>query len=254
MSGPESMDPASVVAVATLADEVRRSLFHHVRRSADGLTREQAAAAAGISRKLAAFHLDKLVAVGLLVARTGGGTRRVGRRPKLYTIADSAIQVSIPSRRTDLLSGMLVAAVAHHRPDENAAQAARRVAHQRGCATGAAERESHRPGRLGAERALSITHRLLERLGYQPARAAVDCLLLKNCPFHPQAVEEPELVCGINHAYVTGLLDGLQATSLDAVLAPAPEHCCVEVRRRYSDRVSGLSSGARARLERGPSE
>jgi predicted ArsR family transcriptional regulator len=49
-----------------LADRTRRALYEHVRRARDhGVTREQAAAALGISRALAAFHLDKLVAAVL---------------------------------------------------------------------------------------------------------------------------------------------------------------------------------------------
>src|SRR4051794_1510584 len=64
------LDVSAVSAVAALSDPIRRALFEAIRRAPDALTREQAAAAVGISRKLAAFHLEKLVAVGLLALDT----------------------------------------------------------------------------------------------------------------------------------------------------------------------------------------
>ena len=66
--------------------------------------------------------------------------------------------------------------------------------------------------------------------------AAHDLLRLRNCPFHPLVESSPELVCGLNHAYLCGILHGLGAdTALDAVLAPEPGQCCVAFRRRESD-------------------
>jgi predicted ArsR family transcriptional regulator len=47
-------------------------------------------------------------------------------------------------------------------------------------------------------------------------------LRLRNCPFAPLAGETPQLVCGINHAFLTGFIDSLQASALTAVLVPAP--------------------------------
>ncbi|MEV5893347.1 hypothetical protein [Nonomuraea fuscirosea] len=52
-------------------------------------------------------------------------------------------------------------------------------------------------------------------------------MTLRNCPFHPMAADDPDLVCAINHAFVPGLLDGLGAPTLDATLAPRPGNCCV---------------------------
>lgn len=61
-------------------------------------------------------------------------------------------------------------------------------------------------------------------------RAAPAKVLRRNCPFHPMAAEAPGLVCGINHAFLTGFLDGLGTASATAVLNPAAGHCCVELR------------------------
>jgi hypothetical protein len=37
-------------------------------------------------------------------------------------------------------------------------------------------------------------------------------------------------VCGLNHAFLSGLVDGLGASTFAAVLAPSPGACCVELR------------------------
>lgn len=96
---PPRVDP--MAALAVLGDESRRQLLDFVRRARRPVTREEASAAVGISRKLAAFHLDKLVASGLLQARHGGnGPRRVGRAPKVYEPSPHALSLSLPHAAT----------------------------------------------------------------------------------------------------------------------------------------------------------
>jgi len=223
---------ASITALAALGDEQRRRLFGYIRHAHRPVTREEAAASAGISRKLAAHHLDKLVAAGLLSARypSPAGIRKVGRAPKVYELADTGISVSIPERRHELLADILLDAVRTESGGETARQAALRVARQRGRDLGTTERDRRRPGRLGAERALTITEAVLAEHGFEPARPAPTEVELRNCPFHPLAAQAPELVCGINHAFLSGLLDGLGADALDARLQPQPGHCCVRLR------------------------
>ncbi|MDT4944158.1 MAG: hypothetical protein QOH14_891 [Pseudonocardiales bacterium] len=222
-----------MAAIAALDDDVRSAL-HEFARGADGpVTREAAAEAVGISRKLAAFHLDKLVAAGLLTARIEAvGAPRVGRAPKVYEPADADIAVCVPPREPQLLAAILIDAVVGERPDETADHAVLRVARERGVAVGADERAASRPGRLGAERALALATTLLRQHGYEPARAA-DTVRLRNCPFHPMASAAPELVCGLNQAFLAGVMEGLQAgASVEAVLAPRQGACCVELRAR----------------------
>ena len=93
-------------------------------------------------------------------------------------------------------------------------------------------REQIRPGRLSTERALTLASEILEGGGFEPARELPTLLQLRNCPFHPLAAKAPDLVCGINHAYIAGLIDGLGAATIEAVLAPAPGSCCVELTAR----------------------
>ncbi|MER7013504.1 transcriptional regulator [Saccharopolyspora sp. NPDC000359] len=228
------MDKAgsAMTAVAALDDELRRGMYDYIRRARRPVGRDEAASAVGISRKLAAFHLDKLVAAGLLCARYEplDGVRKVGRTPKVYEPARTDIRISIPPRRHDLLADILVDAVLTEGDRENATQAVMRVARERGHDLGRAERERTRPGRLGAERALTRAAEVLADHGFEPDREAPGCVRLRNCPFHPVTSRSPELVCGLNHAFLQGFLAGLQARTTEAVLEPRAGECCVELR------------------------
>lgn len=229
--GRVTTDPA-IGAVAALDDELRQGMYAYIRRARRPVTRDEAAASVGISRKLAAFHLDKLVDAGLLRARyeAVGGIRKVGRTPKVYEPTDIDIRVTIPERRHEVLADILMDAVLTEGEGESARQAAVRVASRRGEEIGAAERARTKPGRLGAERALTLLEGLLARHGFEPGRESPTCVRLRNCPFHPLAARAPDLVCGVNRAFLDGMLNGLEAAKVEAVLVPRAGECCVELR------------------------
>lgn len=224
----------SIRAVAALDDDLRARMYRYVRRAAGPVTREEAAEEVGISRKLAAFHLDKLVAVGMLRASTAAGPRsgRVGRAPKVYEVADIGFSVAIPARAHDVIGAILIDAITDRRGDETPEAARIRVARDHGSALAASAERTATRGRLGPERALTATERALDDFGYEPYRARPDRLRLRNCPFHPLTGRAPELVCAINQAFLDGFLSGLGAGCLDADLRPKPGECCVEIRPR----------------------
>ena len=205
-------------AVASLTDPSRRALYDYVRRQDHPVAREEAAQATGMSRGLAAFHLDKLVGAGLLAARheaPPGRPRGRGRTPKVYEPAGDGLAVTVPERHYELIADILAEAV------EAAAEPAG-VAGRRGQDLGATLRPTgDLPGDLP---------RVLAGLGFEP-RDEGGTVLLGNCPFHALAVRHTDLVCGINHAFVGGLLRGLGATGVDAHLVPRPGACCVQLRR-----------------------
>lgn len=235
VSEPDGLDGPAIAAVAALDDDLRRGMYAYARRARRPVTRDEAAAAVGISRKLAAFHLEKLVEAGLLRFgfATTGPVARVGRKPKVYEPAVDDVRVQIPARQHEVLAGILADAVLAERDGETAREAAVRVAGERGVAMGEEERERARPGRLGAERALTLAEGMLVRYGFEPSRDTPTCLRLRNCPFHPLAAKAPELVCGINHAFLAGFLTGLRAGNVEAVLAPGAAECCVELRQAH---------------------
>jgi hypothetical protein len=88
-----------IAAIAALDDPVRRALYGLAGKS-DGVGRDQAAQAIEISRSLAAYHLDRMAALGLLDIgqRQPGGSDRpgAGRPSKIYRWAARPISVSLP--------------------------------------------------------------------------------------------------------------------------------------------------------------
>ena len=222
-----------MAALALLADELRQRLYRFICAQPGPVTRDQAAAAVGISRKLAAFHLDKLTAAGLLETATPDPASRrpgPGRAPKAYQPAATELAISIPQRRYDLLGEVLAQAIVADGPASSARRAAHQLARQRGQALGERVRTQQRLGRLDPERALTVVGELLAACGYAPARTPTQ-LLLRNCPFRQLARRAPELVCGLNQEFLAGLLAGLRSRRVDAVLqldtAADPTRCCV---------------------------
>lgn len=207
--------------MTTLTDASRRALYEYVRRQDHPVGREEAAAATEMSRGLAAFHLDKLVEAGLLVARYQAPPdqpRGRGRAPKVYEPSGEDLDVTIPERRYELIADILAEALsAGPAPDGATANA---VAYRRGLQRGTAM--------LAAGGGLLD---LLTGLGFEP-RSQPAAVLLDNCPFHALAARHTTLVCGLNQAFVSGLLDGLGLRHFDALLVPRPRACCVELRTR----------------------
>jgi len=82
---------------------------------------------------------------------------------------------------------------------------------------------------------------VLEWCGFEPVRSN-GSVQLANCPFAALARESRVLVCGMNLALLEGVLEGVQARGMRAVLDPQPLACCVvlrSARRRYSPSASG---------------
>lgn len=166
-------DPA-LRALAALEDTLRQRIYGFIRSAGHPVTREQAAAAVGISRRLAAFHLTKLVEVGLLGVTDAprGAVGKVGRRPKLYEPTDTDVRISIPVRQHDELAEILIEAVLTQAEGETGEQAVLRVAQARGEALGACARGQARLGRPGVERVLNLTEAALRHWGFEPFHAA----------------------------------------------------------------------------------
>ena len=78
----ETMDQTKleeqIAGLAALSDPTRRRLYFFVASRLEGAGREEAAEAVGITRALAAFHLDRLVEDELLVAEYRRLTGRSG--------------------------------------------------------------------------------------------------------------------------------------------------------------------------------
>jgi predicted ArsR family transcriptional regulator len=212
---------------APLSEPLRRRLYVFVVEQGRPVGRAAAAAAAGVPRTVAAFHLDRLVEAGLLEVTYGRTTARrgpgSGRPAKLYRRASREHRLSLPPRSYELAAHLLAQAVDRAGADGLLYE----IAERDGVAAGRGLRTE---GEGDAGEALRRATEALARLGYEPAEEAEGTVRLRNCPFHAlsQSAERP-LVCGMNLAWLSGVVDGLGAGGLDVRLDPRPDSCCVAI-------------------------
>lgn len=226
MAGASSLD-REIGRLALLEDPVRRALYQHVARAADYVGRDQAAAAVGVSRGLAAFHLDKLAEEGLLeityrrpAGRAGPGA---GRPAKLYRRSRQQVSVCLPPRDYELLAEVLAGVLDRPLPPDltrSLAEAARRA----GMSMAAAAMRAAGGG-SAPEAAVDV----LRQRGFEPARED-GTVVLRNCPFRGVALPHPRLVCSLNLALLEGFVDALGIAGAGARPEPRPDACCVTLR------------------------
>jgi predicted ArsR family transcriptional regulator len=223
-----------LTGLAGLGDPIRRALYRHVAERGDPVSRDDAAQAAGISRPLAAYHLDKLIDDGLLEARyrRRGGRRGpgAGRPAKHYVRAARQLELSLPARDYAALAELLARAV--EADPSGAAQAALSGAASALGADLAAEAAGHTTAAGDPDQVLAVTRAALAARGYEPYEDADGTIRLRNCPFDRIAAHHRDLVCGANHAMLQALIDRLDGDPpVRAVLDPQPGRCCVVLTR-----------------------
>jgi predicted ArsR family transcriptional regulator len=241
---------SGIAKAAVLADEQRRAIYRFVRSAGRPVTREDVAQANGISWRLAAFHLEKLLGQDLLKAHYARPPERggpgAGRSAKYYEPSDVQIEVMVPDRRYDIAGRLLVEAIQSEEPGELASETLLRVAAERGRELGEEVRRSRRLRRPGPERALAVLEDVLTEDGFEPYRDDRRVVALRNCPFHSLAKLAPGLVCEMNRSFLDGVLRGTGNDSVDAVLACKPGDCCVTLRAPGAPKsppATGASSG-----------
>lgn len=222
MGPQEELNPAPS-RVWVLAEPMRRAVYRYVAASGGQVSRDDAADALSIPRHVAKFHLDRLETAGLLdveyrrpEGRSGPGA---GRPTKWYRSVHDDLSASVPERHYDVMGEMLAAAI--DAADSSGIDLSVQL-------STAAEASGRRVGAAAehAEVALTAT-------GYEP-RETADGVVLDNCPFHQLAERHTELVCGINLAFVRGILGAVEDDDgYSARLDPCEGRCCVVL-----DRVS----------------
>jgi predicted ArsR family transcriptional regulator len=224
-----------LTGLAGLGDPIRRALYRYVAERGVPVSRDDAAQAAGISRPLAAYHLDKLIDDGLLEARyqrrSGRRGPGAGRPAKHYVRADRQLELSLPARDYAALAELLASAV------EADPSGAARAALDHAAATLGAELGTEAAGRTTADgdpdQVLAALREALAARGYEPYQDADGTIRLRNCPFDRIAAHHRQLVCGANHTMLQALTDHLDGDppTLRAVLDPQPGRCCVTLTR-----------------------
>jgi predicted ArsR family transcriptional regulator len=226
-----SQNEADLASVSCLDDRVRDRLYAFVSSRSEPVRRDEAAAAVGIGRALAVYHLDKLVESGLLTASyqrpLGRGGPGAGRPAKVYSRSRGEFAVTVPPREYQLAARLLVQAVAADRSGR-ARAALHDAARQLGAGLG--ETHSHRADRAQGDGMRLALEGALSEHGFEPWHDDHGTVRMRNCPFRRLADMQPEVVCHMNLALIEGLVAGLGAGNLKPVHDPEPGPCCVAIR------------------------
>jgi predicted ArsR family transcriptional regulator len=223
-----SRNEADLASVSCLDDRVRGRLYAFVSGRSEAVGRDEAAAAVGVGRALAVYHLDKLVEAGLLTASyrrpPGRGGPGAGRPAKVYARSCGEFVVTIPTREYELAARLLAQAVAA----DSSGQAPAAL-HAATWKLGADLGRRHQADRARGDGMRSALEGALSEHGYEPWHDDIGTVRMRNCPFRRLAEREPEVVCHMNFALIQGLVEGLGADGLNPVLDPKPEYCCVAI-------------------------
>ena len=204
-----------IAAIRLLDEPVRRELYEWVLAQNRPVGREESAAALGIGRALATFHLDRLAGVGLLEAGYKRLTEKrgpgAGRPARVYWRAEREFAVSLPGRRYERMADLLARALEGDTLKDVAHAAGQQLA-------------ADVPGRRGVKKLLTV----LDQSGYEPVTDPDETIRLRNCPFHTLVEEHRDLVCGANLAMAQGISAASGAEDdLTPILDPQPGYCCV---------------------------
>ncbi len=234
---PEHAAQAQIERLAVaLGDPTRRRVFFMVREADDAVSKDRVAEEVGIDRRLAGFHLDKLVDQGFLTAdfkrRTGKSGPGAGRPAKHYRLAADESAVMLPERHYDLLASLLLKAAA----DESGASRQdilERIGYDFGFEVGLTEVAAGRtrPGEDGVN-AVEQVVRLLSRYGFAAQNEGDGTIRACACPFEELAFDDPERICGLDRSIWKGMLaafDDGATLSVATTRAKGDVACIAEV-------------------------
>lgn len=195
-----------------------------------GLTASELAARLGLHVTTIRFHVDQLVAAGVLVTRDERGG--VGRPRRYYAVgAENRPAIDSPDAYRVLASMLAEALTDEERPSPSAAGERWMNDHRDEVLPATASRRTARtPGAWLAK--IGVVIDLLSRWGYSPSIRTTDDghtaeILFRDCPLRALALDNPSVVCGVHHGVVVGALDAL-GEDAEVELQPFIEpHLCL---------------------------
>lgn len=192
---------------ATRAGVSRLRILQLLRESPDGFGVQELAEQVELHANTVGFHLDRLVAEGLVLRHVQGRTEP--GRPRLAFTAAARPDAQRDHRSYRLLAEILASFVTGAVPDAAAAatEAGRTWGHYL----------TERPApyrRTGEEEAVTGLLRILAEVGFAPELSQDDShgkVLLRHCPFLEVAEAHREVVCSVHLGLMQGALAEMNA-------------------------------------------
>lgn len=237
------MTTASPRGVTLLSSPVRRAIVDHLANWTEpdvgvgvrsGLTAAELAEVLDLHMTTARFHLDQLVAGGLVEASFV--KQGVGRPRKVYRLAPGSLQVEDDERGLRVLTELLADSFGTTAAGEPLTpfDAGRRWAQQNVTETSADSAPAATPGAWLGKIGQLVD--VLQTWGYTPHLSTSGSgrtieLELAHCPFLDLARSHPAVVCGIHRGLIAGTLEQLGETGVEVSLEPfvGPQRCVAQV-------------------------
>ncbi|MHA7985763.1 helix-turn-helix transcriptional regulator [Rathayibacter sp. CAU 1779] len=203
--GRHASSAESSEAAVALEPMARRRVLEVLAGAEHPLDVHAIAEALGVHVTTARFHLDQLVASGLVQRRAVQENRR--GRPRMLYSPGSALRASEARER---LLGVLVEAIGGSDPG------AERASGAKSSRRSAAARASTQAGRSWADSveapagvgSVASLVDVLDSWGFEP-EVSGDDILMHGCPFRDLARERPEVVCSVHRGLVERMLERL---------------------------------------------
>ncbi|HHU08759.1 MAG TPA: helix-turn-helix domain-containing protein [Intrasporangiaceae bacterium] len=226
--------------LALLSSPVRRTIVDHLaaQHGSPGVTATELAEVLGLHVTTVRFHLDQLVAGGLLEAsflRQG-----VGRPRKVYSIAPGELRTDSTDRAMQLLTGLLAEqfGAAQSGTTLTPFEAGRKWAIDH-VAPESPRTPAPTPGRWLAKLGHLID--VLRDWGYTSrvttsAAGHTASVELSHCPFIDLARTNPAVACGIHRGLIAGTLEQFGEDDAEVSLEPfvGPHTCLAHITTRTS--------------------
>ncbi|MCZ0754635.1 helix-turn-helix transcriptional regulator [Anoxybacillus sp. J5B_2022] len=195
-----------------LADPTRYHIYEYITKKHKEVSVQEIAEAFNIHPNVARLHLTKLEDVNMLVSETQK-TGKGGRPSRLYRLSDDVIQLHFPFRDYQLLSKIAIQTMM------KLGEAGKQVLYETGKHFGkelVEQRLSHdqSTGSLTFAEKVNILKEAAETAGFYPSfdyneQEQKIYFQVFNCPFKEVAFQQPEMVCGMHHAFLRGMLEAL---------------------------------------------
>jgi predicted ArsR family transcriptional regulator len=197
---------------SVLADPTRYHIYEYITKKRKEVSVQEIAEAFNIHPNVARLHLTKLEDVNMIVSETQK-TGKGGRPSRLYRLSDEVIQLHFPFRDYQLLSKIAIQTMM------KLGNAGKQALYETGKSFGkelVAQRIAHdqSPQQLTFAEKVAIVKEAAETAGFHPTfeyneKEEKIYLQIFNCPFKEIALEEPEVICQMHHAFLRGMFEVL---------------------------------------------